>query len=231
MIEIPTHVAIILDGNRRWAKERHLPTFAGHFAGLKQAKRLVKHLKARGIKVVTLYGFSTENWKRDKKEVSYLMKLFAQFLKLNLKEFIQEGARMRFIGDPRILPKFLRQYIKESIEKTKMNTKFILQLALNYGGRDEIIRALEKYIEDNQKKLDPIKPNAAVFEKYLDTNGIPDPDLIIRTSGEQRLSNFLTWQSAYSELFFAPEYLPDFGVDQLDKVLDWFANRKRRFGK
>lgn len=227
---LPRHVAIILDGNRRWARARHLPTFAGHVAGLKQAKKLVQHLKQRGIQVVTLYGFSTENWKRDTKEVSYLMRLFAQFLKVNIKEFIKEGAQLRILGDPRDLPKSLREYLLLSIEKTKKNTQFIVQLALNYGGRDEILRALEKYIAHKQKGEDSKHIEIKDFEQYLDTHGVPDPDLIIRTSGEQRMSNFLIWQSAYSEIYFAPEYLPDFTPERLDEVIKWYQERSRRYG-
>lgn len=227
---LPHHIAIILDGNRRWARMRHLPTFAGHIAGLKQAKKLVQHCKKRGIRVVTLYGFSTENWKRDAKEVSYLMKLFAQFLKVNIKEFIKEGAQLRLLGDPMDLPKSLRDYLKASMTQTKKNTQFIVQLALNYGGRDEIVRAFERYIADKNNL--PLQKPIAVndFEKYLDTYGVPDPDLIIRTSGEQRISNFLIWQGAYSEIFFAPEFLPDFTPSKLDTVIAWYQDRSRRYG-
>lgn len=227
---LPRHVAIILDGNRRWARAHHLPTFAGHVAGLKQAKKLVKHLKKRGIQVVTLYGFSTENWKRDTKEVSYLMKLFAQFLKLNISEFMREGAQLRLLGDPMDLPKSLRDYLKKSIAQTKKNTQFIVQLALNYGGRDEIIRALEKYIETRKNKTKHVRIESNDIEQYLDTHGVPDPDLIIRTSGEQRMSNFLLWQGAYSEIYFAPEYLPDFTPSKLDVILSWYSQRSRRYG-
>jgi len=231
MIEsLPHHVAIILDGNRRWARAHHLPTFAGHVAGLKQAKKLVQHLKKRGVRVVTLYGFSTENWKRDTKEVSYLMKLFAQFHKININEFIREGAQLRLLGDPMDLPQSLRDYLKTSITKTKTNTQFIVQLALNYGGRNEIIRAFEKYIARTKNRSDSKHIDTKDFEQYLDTHGVPDPDLIIRTSGEQRISNFLLWQSAYSEIFFAPEYLPDFTPSKLDTILAWYSERSRRYG-
>lgn len=225
---LPGHVAIICDGNRRWAKSRNLPTFFGHTAGLKNIKKLVDHIKEKGIKVVTLYGFSTENWKRTREEVSYLMKIFIGFFKLHSPTIIKNNVRFVVLGDIDRLPVKLRASLIELQNKTQNNTGFILQIALNYGARDEIIRAIRKMM-DKVKILKEV--TSEKFEQFLDTAGIPDPDLIIRTSGEQRLSNFLLWQSAYSEIYFAPEMLPDFSPNKLDEVLEWFNGRKRRYGR
>lgn len=225
---LPYHIAIICDGNRRWAKNKNLPTFMGHVAGLKNIKNLVDHIKKRGVKVVTLYSFSTENWKRTKDEVSYLMKLFLQFFRMNYMSIIKNNVKLVVLGDIDRLPTTLKKSLLNLQKKTKNNTGFTLQIAINYGARDEIIRAIHK-MADKVKEIKNI--TSEKFEQFLDTAGVPDPDLIIRTSGEQRLSNFLLWQSAYSEIYFAPEYLPDFSTSKFDDVLDWFCDRKRRFGQ
>jgi undecaprenyl diphosphate synthase len=217
-----------MDGNRRWAKEKKLPTFMGHLAGLKQARKIVKHLRNIGVDIVTLYAFSTENWKRSEAEVNYLMKLFSVFVKSNMKQFNRDGGRLIVIGDLDPLPPFLKKLLIKAAEQTKLNTKFTLQVALNYGGRDEIVRAVKRIVAA-AKPDDQI--NEKLLAKYLDTNGQADPDLIIRTSGEQRLSNFLLWQSAYSEMFFAPEYWPDFTTDKLNQIMTWYAGRQRRHGQ
>lgn len=225
---IPQHIAIICDGNRRWAKRKNLPTFIGHTAGLKNIKKLVDHIKNKGIKVVTLYAFSTENWKRTKKEVSYLMKIFISFLKLNSSIIIKNNVKLTILGDLDRLPDKLKELLIHAQNITKNNNGFVLQIAINYGARDEIVRAIKKM----SNKVNILKDiTAEKFEQFLDTAGVPDPDLIIRTSGEQRLSNFLLWQSAYSEIYFAPEMLPDFNTNKLDAVLDWFNDRKRRIGR
>ena len=225
---IPQHIAIICDGNRRWAKRKKLPTFIGHTAGLKNIKKLVDHIKNKGIKVVTLYAFSTENWKRTREEVSYLMKIFISFLKLNSASIIKNNVKLTVLGDLERLPDKLKELLVHIQHITKNNNGFVLQIAVNYGARDEIVRAIKKM----SNKVNILKDiTSEKFEQFLDTAGVPDPDLIIRTSGEQRLSNFLLWQSAYSEIYFAPEMLPDFNTNKLDAVLDWFNDRKRRFGQ
>ena len=225
---LPNHIAIICDGNRRWAKSRKLPTFIGHTAGLKNIKKLVDHIKNKGIKVVTLYAFSTENWKRTKEEVSYLMKIFISFLKLNSSQIIKNNVKFIVLGDVDRLHIKLKDSLVKLQDTTKNNDGFTIQIAINYGARDEIVRAIRK-ISDKVHILKNL--TSEKFEKFLDTAGVPDPDLVIRTSGEQRLSNFLLWQSAYSEIYFAPEMLPDFNINKLDSVLDWFNDRKRRFGQ
>ena len=225
---IPQHIAIICDGNRRWAKRKKLPTFIGHTAGLKNIKKLVDHIKNKGIKVVTLYAFSTENWKRTREEVSYLMKIFISFLKLNSASIIKNNVKLTVLGDLERLPDKLKELLVHIQHITKNNNGFVLQIAVNYGARDEIVRAIKKM----SNKVNILKDiTSEKFEQFLDTAGVPDPDLIIRTSGGQRLSNFLLWQSAYSEIYFAPEMLPDFNTNKLDAVLDWFNDRKRRFGQ
>ena len=225
---LPNHIAIICDGNRRWAKNKKLPSFVGHLEGLKNIKKLINHIKNKDIKILTLYAFSTENWKRTKDEVSYLMKIFLNFFKLNYLRLIKNDVKFVLLGDANRLPLKLKKSLLELQDKTKNNKGFILQIAINYGARDEIIRAIKKMAS----KINILREaTIEKFEQFLDTAGIPDPDLIIRTSGEQRLSNFLLWQSAYSEIYFAPELLPDFDINKLDDVLDWYGERKRRFGQ
>lgn len=225
---IPNHIAIILDGNRRWAKERGLPTFFGHRKGMENAKKIVLYAQKIGVKVITMYAFSTENWSRSEKEVNYLMGLFEGFIDKHISDYVKHGVKFRHIGSPKELPASLQKKIRNAIELTKNNTGIVANLALNYGGRDEIKRAVQKIVSGGVKAeevtMDLIGAN-------LDTAGLPDPDFIIRTSGEQRTSGFLIWQGAYSELYFPKCHWPDFNEKEFDKAIVGFNKRQRRFGK
>ncbi len=225
---IPEHVAIILDGNRRWAKEKKLPTFFGHKKGMENAKKMVLYAQKVGVKIITMYAFSTENWSRAEKEVGYLMKLFENYLDKYIKEYHKHGVKFRHIGTLEKLPVSLQKKIKNAIELTKNNTGIIASLALNYGGRDEIKRAVQKIIK---KGIKPEDVTFDVINDNLDTAGLADPDFIIRTSGEQRTSGFLIWQGAYSELYFPKCHFPDFDEKEFDKAITEFNKRQRRFGK
>lgn len=225
MIKTPNHLGIILDGNRRWAKERGLPAFEGHRRGLETVKKVIKWCKERGIKILTLFVFSTENWKRKKSEVNFLMKLTQKAFTNDLKEFQKEGIKIKVIGQRERLPKFLQKAIAEIEELSKDNKEMTLNSALSYGGRAEILEAIKKIIA---KKIPPEKITEETMKENLWTS---DVDLIIRTGKEQRISNFLIWQAAYSELYFCPKYWPDFTEKDLDKALLDYANRQRRLGK
>lgn len=229
MDKVPCHLAIIMDGNRRWAKERGLPGFEGHRKGAEKIRQLVKWCKARGIKTVTLYAFSTENWNRSPEEVNFLMKLFGIFLAKESKELQRNKVRLRVIGQRERLSVSLQEKIKKAEDLTKDCEEGTLVLAVSYGGRDEIVRAVKKAFLLNGVVLDRLTEEK--LEDCLDTAGLPDPDLIIRTSGEQRTSGFLLWQSVYSELYFTGKYWPDFSEKDLDEALAEYAKRQRRFGK
>ena len=224
-LKIPNHLGIILDGNRRWAKERGLSSFEGHKRGLEVVKNVIKWCKEKGIKILTLFVFSTENWKRTKTEVNFLMKLAKFAINNNLEELHNRGVKIRVIGQREKLPIFLKKAILKAEELTKNNEEMVLNFALSYGGRAEIIEAIKNIIE---KKIAVEKINEDVIKENLRTS---DVDLIIRTGKEQRLSNFLLWQSAYSELYFSPKYWPDFTKEDLDKALTDYSNRQRRLGK
>jgi len=227
--KIPIHLGIIIDGNRRWARKRGLPSFEGHRRGLNKVNKIGEWCRKRGVKILTLYIFSTENWNRSKTEVSYLMKLFARALsKKNIQELIQKGIKLKVIGQRERLPKSLQKIIKEAEGLTKKGKKGILNLAISYGGRTEIIQAVKSIIK---KKIPVNKITEDLISKNLWTGDLPYPDLIIRTGGEQRLSNFFTWQSAYSEFYFTKKYWPEFTEEDLDKALLDFSLRQRRFGK
>ena len=227
MNTVPHHIGIIIDGNRRWAQEHHLPAFFGHKRGIANVKRILVHAQKRGVGIITTYGFSTENWNRDQQEVDYLMKLFETFIDTNIDELMRRGIRVRHLGDINRLPKTLKQVIKKAIEQTKNNASMIFQIALNYGGRDEICRAVKKLL---RKKINPKTLTIEHISSALDTQGLPDPDLIIRTSGEQRLSGFLLWQASYAELYFPSMHWPAFTTKDFDFALNEFARRGRRFG-
>ena len=215
---IPNHIAIIMDGNRRWAKQRGLAAVAGHaFAVDSVVEQLIERAGELGVKHLTLWAFSTENWGRDKEEVEGVMNLFRKALMTKVQKFIEKGARLRMIGDISRFAPDIQEGMNKAMKASEQNTKIMVTFALNYGGRDEIKRAVEKGGVD--------------FEKYLDTAGMPDPDLIIRTGGEQRLSGFLMWQSAYSELYFTETLFPDFGPKELDTAIEEYQGRQRRFGK
>ena len=224
--EIPYHLGIIVDGNRRWAEERGLKTIEGHREGFENIKRTIKLCKEKGIKILTLFVFSTENWKRSKEEVSYLMELFKKaFTDKDVKEIYKNNVRVKIVGDRSLFSNLLKKMVSNIEEETKNNKKLFLNFALSYGGRNEIVQAMKKIV----KKNIPIRD---IDEKMISENLLlPDADLIVRLGKVKRISNFLIWQSAYSELFFLDKYWPDFNEEDLDMLLSDFANRKRRFGK
>lgn len=225
---IPKHIAIIMDGNRRWAKNHHLPEIAGHKYALdKVVENLIDQAGKMGISYITFWAWSTENWQRNKREVEGIMKLFSYALKNKVASFHKKGARLKVIGDISSFSLSLQKGIKEALDKTKHNSRITAIFALNYGGRDEIIRAIRKMLTMKQFNNVTMK----LFSNYLDTNQIPDPDLIIRTGGEKRLSGFLLWQSEYAELYFTDILFPDFTSVELKKAIDWYKDRNRRFGK
>lgn len=228
---MPRHIAIIMDGNGRWAKQRKLPRTMGHKAGVETIRRIIKETHILGIKYLTLYAFSTENWKRPKDEVSALMKLLVEYLRSELQELNENGVVIKILGDINMLPKDAQIEVKEAIELTKNNTGVVLNIAFNYGGRDEIIRAVKLVSNDVKSgKLNIEDIDEKALEKYLYTNGAPDPDLIIRPSGEQRISNFLLWQCAYSEFWYSDINWPDFKEKDLQRAIYDYQNRDRRFG-
>lgn len=228
---VPKHIAIIMDGNGRWAQERNLPRTMGHKAGVETIRRIIKECDKIGVKYLTLYAFSTENWKRPKDEVSALMNLLVEYLKKEFNELNKNNVIINNIGDISKLPEVCQKELISAYERTKNNTGITLNLALNYGGRDEILNAIKKMTKDIEKGSISIdKINEEVFSKYLYTKDMPDPDLIIRPSGEQRISNFLLWQCAYSEFWYSDINWPDFSEKDLHKAIYDFQNRDRRFG-
>ena len=230
-MKIPQHVAIILDGNGRWAKSKGMPRNYGHTMGAKNVETVCKAAHDMGIKYVTMYAFSTENWNRPESEVSALMKLLESYLKNCIKTADKNNMRVRVIGDTTRLTEKFRNQIAELEEASKKNDGLNLQIAINYGSRDEMIRAMQRMADDLLSgKVNKEDISEPVFENYLDTAGIPDPDLLIRTSGEQRLSNYLLWQLAYSEFYFTDVPWPDFGKEELEKAVEAYNKRDRRFG-
>jgi undecaprenyl diphosphate synthase len=228
---LPRHVAIIMDGNGRWAKRRHLPRLAGHKKGIDAVKDVVRAAGDLGIEVLTLYAFSTENWQRPEAEVRDLMGLLRHFIQRDIDELADNGVQLRVIGDYRALAPDLVTLIDAAIARTAVNTKTKLVVALNYGAQDEIAAAARALATDVQSgRLDPATITAAMFDGRLDTAGLPPVDLLIRTSGEVRLSNFMLWQVAYAEMLFVDTLWPDFGRDALAAALDAFAQRERRYG-
>lgn len=228
---IPKHIAIIMDGNGRWAKERKLPRTMGHKAGVETIREIVKECSNLGVEYLTLYAFSTENWKRPKDEVSALMNLLVQYLRREIEELHKNDVIVNAIGNIDDLPSICIEELKKAYNKTKNNKGLTLNLALNYGGRDEITRAIKNMYKDI--KIGVLKEEDIeeyTIEKYLYTKNMPDPDLIIRPSGEQRLSNFLLWQCAYSEFWYSDIKWPDFKKENLHKAIYDFQNRDRRFG-
>lgn len=227
----PRHVAIIMDGNGRWAKARGLPRLAGHRAGVEALRATVRAAPDLGIEWLTVYAFSSENWSRPKTEVSDLMGLLKLFIRRDLAELHQNGVRVRIIGSREGLSPDIRALLGEAETLTRLNRRLNLVIAFNYGGRDEIARAARKLataVAEGRLTPDAITPET--LGDYLDTSGIPDPDLVIRTSGEMRLSNFLLWQAAYSEFVFLPCYWPDFGRGDLVEAIRLFRERDRRYG-
>ncbi|MFA5126481.1 MAG: polyprenyl diphosphate synthase [Patescibacteria group bacterium] len=226
-MKIPEHIGIILDGNRRWAKSRNLPTFEGHRQGSENITTIANYAFDRGIKIMSVFAFSVENWKRNQEEVGYLMDLFKLMLKDQFRILADRGIKLTVSGDITAFDTELRGGIIDAQNNTADNKNGIFNVCLNYGGREEIIQAIKKIIQD---KINPKDIDQNLFNKYLYTAGLPDPDLIIRTSGEQRLSGFLTWQSVYSELYFVDKHWPDFSTQDFDKALVEYSRRQRRFG-
>jgi len=224
----PQHIAIIMDGNGRWAKKRGLPRLAGHKAGTENLRRIIKACVEFGVEYLTIYAFSTENWGRPREEVDGLMRIVEDVIEKELNELDVQGVQLRHLGKLNQLSPNLQQKVLAAVEQTKHNSKLVLNIAFNYGGRDEIVNAIRLMLADDVK---PDDINPELVSKYLYTAGIPDPDLIIRTSGELRISNFLIWQAAYSEWYVTPTYWPDFGKEEFRKALDEFAHRDRRYGK
>jgi undecaprenyl diphosphate synthase len=222
------HIGIILDGNRRWAQKKGLPTLLGHKRGYDKMKAAAEWCAKRGIKILTVYAFSSENWDRSKEEVKYLMDLFREGFKKNVDELSGRGIRIKVIGQKERLPKDLQELIKQAESKTSNNKKLLFNIGISYGGRPDIIQAVKKIVA---QKIPAARINEKTLARYLWTEGGHDPDVIVRTSGEYRLSNFLTWQSAYSELFFLKKNWPDFSEQDLDRIIKEFNQRQRRFGK
>ncbi len=233
MKKVPYHIVLFPDGNRRWARKRGLLTPKGHYKGYQNLIDFCEWCKNKGVKVLTAFGFSTENWNRSKKEVKYLMKLFEEGLSEYLKKYQgnekykREGVRVKIIGQKDKLPKSLQKVIKKVEAATANNKKLQLNLAVSYGGRWDILRAVQEIIK---KKIPAEKITGGLFESFLSTAGLPNPDLIIRAGGEKRLSNFVLWQAAYSELYFSKKLWPDFTEKDLDEALREYARRQRRFG-
>jgi undecaprenyl diphosphate synthase len=230
MTSIPQHIAIIMDGNGRWAQKRHMPRSVGHAKGAAGVRELVEFCAQKGVKYLTLFAFSTENWSRPEEEVSTLMGLFLQYLEKELKNLSQAGVRLQVIGDVTGFAQELRDRIDEAVKVTAGNEGIVLTVAANYGGQWDIVQAVQRWqalhTQANAQELTQEK-----LAKYLSTAHMPDPDLLIRTGGEQRISNFLLWQVAYAELYFTDVLWPDFNQEQFSLAFDWFQTRQRKFGQ
>ncbi len=224
---VPQHVAIIMDGNGRWAKQRGLPRVAGHRAGTENIRRVIERFNDHGVRYLTLYAFSTENWSRPAPEVRALIRLLGRFIKRELDNFVRNNIQLRMLGHIETLPEWLQKQVNDAIERTRENDGLILNICFSYGGRDDIVMATRRIIEAG---LGPDDVTEETFAEYLATASTPDPDLIIRTAGDSRLSNFLLWQSAYSELYFTGAYWPDFGREDTDMALAEYGRRMRKFG-
>ena len=224
---LPQHVAIIMDGNGRWAKQRGLPRLAGHKKGVNTAQKVVEIFNEYKVPYLTLYAFSTENWNRPKREIDGIFKILEERLEEGIKFAQENGIRIRHLGKPDGLPLRLQERVKQALDLTKDNRRMSVILAFNYGGRDEIVEAARSLV---LSCISPQDVNEKLFSQYLYTTDIPDPDLVVRTGGEMRLSNFLIWQSAYAEIYFTPVLWPDFGRTEIDKSLIAYSQRQRRFG-
>jgi undecaprenyl diphosphate synthase len=227
-MNIPNHIVLFPDGNRRWAKQKGLASLLGHKKGYENLLDFSEWCKNRGVKVLTAFGFSTENWNRTKEEVDYLMKLLESCLVDNLSKYDKDGVRVRVIGQRERLPKTLQEAIKKTEEATKNNQNLFLNLAISYGGKWDILNAVKNIVKEG---IEPDKIDEKLFEDHLSTAGLLAPDFIIRAGGEMRMSNFVLWQAAYSELYFSPKMWPEFTEQDLDLALAEFDKRSRRFGK
>lgn len=226
-IKTPSHVAIILDGNGRWAQKRNMPRTFGHKNGAENVVDIAIHAKKRGVKYLTLYAFSTENWKRPKKEVDYLMKLLIKFVNDKIDQLMEEDCKLNFLGDLSAIPDQTRKAVELALDRTKDNKSLFINIALNYGGRDELVHAFKSIISQGYKAEDI---DEKLISDYLYTRDVPDPDLLIRPGGELRISNFLIYQIAYSELYFTDKLWPDFSYEDFDKAIEEYSRRNRRFG-
>ena len=229
---LPRHVAVVMDGNGRWANKRHLPRAAGHKAGVKATRAIVENCAKKGIEALTIFAFSSENWNRPKDEVSSLMSLFVSTITAEVKKLDKKNVRVRFIGDRTRFSEKLQQSIEKSEQLTRDNTGLQLNIAANYGGRWDIVntcRRLAQAVKDGAVAVDDI--DEEMFDSSISLSEVPAPDLFVRTGGEQRISNFLIWQLAYSELYFVDTLWPDFSDEDFEASLDWYAGRQRRFGK
>ena len=227
VLRAPVHLAIIMDGNGRWAKRRGMPRLAGHKAGTENLRRIITACVRHGVKILTLYAFSTENWSRPEDEVNGLMRILESVAGSEIDELDRNGVQIRHLGKLDRVPHPLQEKILQSIERTRSNEKLILNVALNYGGRAEILDAVKELIADG---VTADKVDEAAIARRLYTRGLPDPDLVVRTSGEYRTSNFLVWQSAYSEYYFTDTFWPDFDEQELQKAIEHYSRRERRFG-
>ena len=225
--KVPTHVAIIMDGNGRWAKQRHLPRQAGHRAGAENIRRIINACVDFDIKILTIYAFSTENWGRPEREVRALMKIISRVIDQELDELHAQGVCLHHLGSMTGVDPSLQERVRRALELTKNNDRLILNVAFNYGGRAEILHAVRQILADG---ISPDELTEELFSSYLFTRGLPDPDLVIRTSGELRISNFLIWQAAYAEYYPTPTYWPDFGREDLYEAIVAYNQRERRFG-
>ncbi len=231
MDKIPKHVAIIMDGNGRWARERHLTRPQGHLEGVKRVEEIVEAAREAGIAVLTLYAFSTENWSRPQDEVSMLMRTFITVLGQKAKQLHANGIRIHFIGRRQGVPEAVLQAMDQAMDLTRGNAAMTLNVAFNYGSRAEVVDALKAIVDlANKGQIKPADVNEETVNQHLYTHGQPDPDLLIRTSGEQRISNFLLWQLSYAELYFTSKYWPDFTKKEFQRALEDFAARERRYG-
>ncbi len=224
---LPRHVAIIMDGNGRWAKARGKSRQAGHRAGTENIRRVIERFAARGVQYLTLYAFSTENWNRPRREVGALMRVLALALRNEVENFHRNNIRLLHIGRLDGLPPALQKQVRAALDLTRDNTAMTVCVAFNYGGRDEIVQAVRRIAADG---VPPEHIDEALISSYLYTAGVPDPDLVIRTAGEMRLSNFLLWQASYAELYVTPVYWPDFDAEEVDRALAEYARRTRKFG-
>ena len=230
MTSIPQHIAIIMDGNGRWAQKRHMPRTVGHAKGAAGVRDLVEFCAHKGVKYLTLFAFSTENWSRPEEEVSTLMGLFLQYLEKELKNLSQAGVRLQVIGDVTGFAQELQERIAEAVNATSGNDGIVLTVAANYGGHWDIVQAVQRW-QAAHPQADARGLTQMQLAQYLSTAQMPDPDLLIRTGGEQRISNFLMWQVAYAELYFTDVLWPEFDTNQLALALDWYQTRQRRFGR
>jgi undecaprenyl diphosphate synthase len=231
-VALPQHVAVVMDGNGRWANKRHLPRVAGHKAGVKSTQKIVERCAKKNIKALTIFAFSSENWNRPKAEVSSIMMLFVTTLNAEVKRLHKKNVRVRFIGERSRFSEKLQNTIAQSEKLTENNDGLQLNIAANYGGRWDIVNACKSlFSELRQNKITEDQIDEKLLNSFISLSGLPEPDLLIRTGGEQRISNFLIWQLAYTELYFVDTLWPDFSDDEFDLALEWYQGRQRRFGK